>query len=207
MKKCNSCQKEIDPKAKKCPYCQTDQRNWFLRHPILTALLVLIIIGFVGSLGKETKKVGETNSNTQTANTASNEESAPTTQTYKLEELVDLKGKTMAVNAVVPYTSGNQFLTPKSGNKFVTADITLKNNSKEPYMYNPLEFKLHDNQDYGYDIAVSDKNPTLNSGTLQPGQTTRGFITFEIPEANTPTKLVYTPGFWSLSQIIIDVTQ
>ena len=57
MTKCKSCQKEIDDKAKKCPYCQTDLRSWFKRHPILTGLGVFIafiaIIGMSGSPGKE----------------------------------------------------------------------------------------------------------------------------------------------------------
>lgn len=50
MKKCNSCQTEIDEKATKCPHCQGDQRSWFRRHPILTGLLVLFIIGMFGSV-------------------------------------------------------------------------------------------------------------------------------------------------------------
>lgn len=57
MKKCKSCQMEIDLKAKKCPHCQTDQRNWFMRHPILTAILILLVIGMIGgasSGGKNT---------------------------------------------------------------------------------------------------------------------------------------------------------
>ncbi len=208
MKKCKGCQKEIDPKAKKCPYCQTDQRNWFIKHPILTGLLALFVIGSIGAAGGSSgKKVGTT---TQTAGTEATQPStpeAPPTKTYKMGDLVDLNGKTMAVNAVSPYTSGNQFLAPKSGNKFVTVDITLQNNAKDPYTYNALEFKLHDNQDYGYDEAVSDKTPALSTGTIQPGEKTRGFITFEIPTDNTPAKLVYTPGFWNLSQIIIDLTK
>jgi len=51
MKKCKSCQSEIDAKAKKCPHCQADQRNWFIRHPILTVLLVFFILGIIGAAG------------------------------------------------------------------------------------------------------------------------------------------------------------
>jgi len=55
MKKCKSCQTEIDDKAKKCPHCQTDQRNWFAKHPILTVIIVLIVIGIFGSSGGKDK--------------------------------------------------------------------------------------------------------------------------------------------------------
>src|SRR3990172_4725789 len=59
MKKCKACQKEIDDKAKKCPHCQTDQRNWFARYPIMTGLLGLIvfivIISATGTSGSNSK--------------------------------------------------------------------------------------------------------------------------------------------------------
>lgn len=65
MKKCKSCQSEIDNKAKKCPRCQADQRNWFRRHPILTGLLVLIVIGIIGSASGGSKNTETTNGNSQ----------------------------------------------------------------------------------------------------------------------------------------------
>ena len=51
MKKCKSCQTEIDDKAKKCPHCQADQRNWFAKHPILTVIITLVVISIFGSSG------------------------------------------------------------------------------------------------------------------------------------------------------------
>lgn len=57
MKKCKSCMKEIDNKAKKCPYCQEDQRSFFRRHPILTFLIVIIFAPLVlaGMSGSSTQ--------------------------------------------------------------------------------------------------------------------------------------------------------
>lgn len=47
MKKCKSCQTEIDSKATKCPHCKSDQRGWFRRHPVLTGVLGLIVLFMV----------------------------------------------------------------------------------------------------------------------------------------------------------------
>ena len=44
MKKCKSCQSEIDNQAKKCPHCQTDQRNWFSKHKIITGILIILLL-------------------------------------------------------------------------------------------------------------------------------------------------------------------
>lgn len=52
MKKCKSCQTEIDDKAKKCPHCQSDQRSWLGRHA-LGILIVWIVVGaIISSLTK-----------------------------------------------------------------------------------------------------------------------------------------------------------
>lgn len=56
MKKCKSCQSEIDDKATKCPHCQADQRNWFRRHPIITGFFALLLVGIVGTASSTGRK-------------------------------------------------------------------------------------------------------------------------------------------------------
>ena len=68
MKKCKACQKEIDVKATKCPYCQTDLRNWFVRHPIITFFLILIVISIIGSSGGNKSSNSKTNPNSNSLN-------------------------------------------------------------------------------------------------------------------------------------------
>lgn len=60
-KKCSACQKDVSSKAKKCPYCQSDLRSWFRRHPIITILLVLFIIGIFGNSSSGNKKESKPN--------------------------------------------------------------------------------------------------------------------------------------------------
>ena len=62
MRKCRSCKQEIDPQATKCPHCQTDQRNWFRRHPIWTGILVLFILVVVLSIVGSGSKSNNANS-------------------------------------------------------------------------------------------------------------------------------------------------
>ena len=62
MKKCKSCQTEIDANAKKCPNCKIDQRNWFVRHKITSVLLGLILVAIIGSALGGSKNTTQPNS-------------------------------------------------------------------------------------------------------------------------------------------------
>ena len=112
MKKCKSCQKEIDNKATKCPFCQSDQRNWFRKHPILTVILGLMFIGIVGS--------SNSNKNSNTTPSTSNTE-----QRSKEAQVEPEKPKEWVT--VVELKGGKTRLTyDVKGNSVVTAIYVLK---------------------------------------------------------------------------------
>jgi hypothetical protein len=81
MKKCKSCQTEIDAKAIKCPHCKANQRGWFRRHPILTGVLGLIVFFMiVGAFGS-----GNQSSNSTTNSRSVDDTSSKTEQTETSE--------------------------------------------------------------------------------------------------------------------------
>ena len=47
MKKCKFCMSEIDDKAKICPNCKKDLRDFANRHPIITFILFLFLFGSI----------------------------------------------------------------------------------------------------------------------------------------------------------------
>lgn len=50
-KKCPSCEAEVSSSTTKCPYCGKEFRNWFKRHPILTAIIGFFVLSnIIGSL-------------------------------------------------------------------------------------------------------------------------------------------------------------
>ena len=103
MKKCKSCQTEIDAKATKCPHCQADQRGWFRKHPILTGILGLIvfffIVGAIGSSGsKNTTPASNTTTNTNNTN------SQPTATSVSKEPDVPTEYKS-ALNKATTYAN------------------------------------------------------------------------------------------------------
>jgi hypothetical protein len=100
MKKCRSCQKEIDNKAKKCPYCQEKQGNWLQRHPILTGIIGIIVLFFVigSASGGNTGTTNQSETSTPTPEvleTDNNSQEIPTTSDNE-NEAEDTSGETLA---------------------------------------------------------------------------------------------------------------
>jgi len=49
-KKCRECHSDVPVKAKKCPKCQTNLRNWFRRHPVMVLVLLVFVIFMYNSV-------------------------------------------------------------------------------------------------------------------------------------------------------------
>jgi hypothetical protein len=92
-KKCKSCQTEIDSKANKCPHCQSDQRNWFRKHPILTVIVGLFILGLFGTaIGGSNKSTPATSDTTTVSATTVSATTQPTATQVAMKELLNLTG-------------------------------------------------------------------------------------------------------------------
>lgn len=171
------------------------KRWWFW------VLAIIVILIAIASNGNNPKKIGTVDQQTQPK-----QEAEEKTQTFKLGDKVQLGDYVLVVNEAKSCSSSNQFMQPKSGNKFIAVDITQENQGVDPRNYNVWDYKLQDSQDFTYQTAMAScREPAFSSGTLQKGQKTRGFITFEIPKENTATKLIFTPSWLSTEQIIINL--
>ncbi len=93
-KKCKYCQTDIDQKAKIFPYCKKDQRGFFAKHPIITGILVLFIIGIIASAGGSSSKTSTGSDSKNTSNNDTNsqkvKETKDSVKTVKLNEDVQI---------------------------------------------------------------------------------------------------------------------
>lgn len=81
-KLCPHCQRQISKGAKKCPECQSDLRSWFSRHPIITTIGVLFILGSV---------IGAVNDSSSSSATSQGTTNAPKEETWA--QVSAFKGK------------------------------------------------------------------------------------------------------------------
>lgn len=169
------------------------------------AIIFLIIIAAISgdsSKNQPTKvdQVSEINQST------ANQQEILSPQIFKIGDKVNLGDYLLVINSVTNCKSDNQFTQPKSGNKFIITDITQENSGTNTRDYNVWDFKLQDDKDFTYQTAFATcKSPAFSAGALQPGQKTRGYITFEIPQNNNPSQLIFTPNWLSSEQIIINL--
>ena len=64
LKICKDCGSQISSKAKTCPKCGKEQQNFFMKHKIITLILILFIVGAIGlSLGNSKTNTVQTSSN------------------------------------------------------------------------------------------------------------------------------------------------
>ncbi|SHJ38701.1 tRNA_anti-like [Clostridium cavendishii DSM 21758] len=73
MKNCKTCNAEIAKGVNKCVHCGKDQRNFFMRHKIVTGLIFVVIIGSVSIAVGGKKDIKED----KVANTSATKQAEP----------------------------------------------------------------------------------------------------------------------------------
>lgn len=99
-----------------------------------------------------------------------------------------------------------QYNKPQPGFRWVAVDVTIENTGSAPIDYNPFFSKLKTGDDREYDPAIgsSGLSPQLSSGKHQPGEKSRGWITFEVAAGAPLATFSYDPTFGA-SKVVFDI--
>lgn len=179
---------------KKCPKCGKDQRNFFMKHPVLYTILILIIIAVAGSSGSDdTGNTTVTSTGNQVQETVYNIGDAISNEQYE----ITIKNVSTATKV------GSQYLNsqPAEGGIYVCVDFIYKNVSTEPissWDFPTVELVDSNGVEYSSDVSASsyyatekDQNRKVLSD-LNPGITVTDNKVFEIAEES------YNQGEWYL---------
>ncbi len=194
MKKCKSCQSEIDDKAKKCPKCQADQRNWFVKHKILTGILVIILIVIISSSS------GNKNKGTNTVTTqGSNNKTTQTETIGKIGDAVTANDLSFTATDISKAKSlGSSYSKKEAQGTFNVITLTIKNTGKETVTIDSSMLKVIDSQGRKFDYSIEGQTAKgLAQGKVdlflqqvQPGLSVTGDIVFDLPDDATDLKLI-----------------
>ena len=182
MKKCKSCQSEIDSRAKKCPNCGKRQG---LPIWLIIIIAIIMICVFVSGGNDEPKS---TNNNSNSSGKKAEEK---TKTSFETNETVTYKDVEYRIENV-ERSSGSEFDKPEDGKEFLIITINIKNNSSEKVSYNALDWKLTNSSGQeNSETFTTNNNNALNSGDLAKGGVVTGTLAYEIPEGDSGLKFSY----------------
>lgn len=205
---CKSCGKEIAKGVKKCPHCGKDQRNFFMKHKIITGILALVVLGGIGNaLGGNDSSTPSTDTN-KSAVTDTNKPATTETKKEEVKEFYAVNEEVKLNDAIVKVTkveksNGSDFDKPKDGMEFVIVTVSIKNGGKNEISYNPFDFKMQNSKGQITDQAFTtvNTNTALNSGNLAGGGEISGTIAFEQPKNDSALVLKYEGNMFSNKEI------
>lgn len=127
------------------------------------------------------------------------------TSAPRIGDDVKLDQWTATVNSVQnPYTAANLKESPKAGNKYVAADVTIRNNSKKPGTIASADcLRLEDGSGKTYEKLDLATSPAAPNGTVAPTEALRGLVVFEVPSGATDLKLKLRCNLFSKKQATI----
>lgn len=206
MKKCKSCQTEIDEKAKKCPNCKSDQRKWFMRHQILTGLLALVVlIAMVSVLsGGSDNNSSSSSDQEKTYRFTDRADKQSTDVEIVPGESGTVDGRKLTVVSVESKSSLDEYTNAPSGKTYLVANVTIENTSDETQTYNVFDFRLQTAGGTVIDPYFGGNND-LNSGDLVAGGKVSGNVTFEAPVETASQYIIYKPNSAISDRIIVEV--
>jgi hypothetical protein len=90
--------------------------------------------------------------------------------------------------AVLSYDSdaatGDDLFEPRTGNRFVLVEVAVDNTGGAP-LSTFLDWRLGDAAGDSWREALAVREPSFLGGELAPGESTRGFLTYEVSRAAT----------------------
>ncbi|MBR8646380.1 hypothetical protein KEH51_29345, partial [[Brevibacterium] frigoritolerans] len=118
---CKACSKEIAKGVKKCPNCGKDQRNWFMRHKIMSFIGAIIVISIISSALGGGSEETSTSTNGDTKATEKKE------TVYKVKDVIKADQLEITVSKFEEKTKvGDQYVNKKAsdGGTFVAIQYT-----------------------------------------------------------------------------------
>ena len=100
----------------------------------------------------------------------------------------------------------NEFMRPEGGMEFGAIDVEgCANDDAQRFSLNPFYFNLQMPDNTRSESTMPAAEPELNHTDLAPGECVRGFVTFEVPQGQTPVAIHFRPiggesARWNLSR-------
>ena len=178
------------------------KKNWVRTARPIAVLGTALLAGACGTQTVVTS--GSTTTSAGTSTTAAPAAPATIGTALQLKAETGSEATVTLTGVVDPATGSDEFNQPNTGNKLVAIEFTITNDGKSNLQPDPqVETTIFDNVNatFNADFDTVSDCQTLNSVVLTPGSTENGCVVFQVPSANTVSKVQYTPlsGFSSVT--------
>ena len=191
-KKCKHCKEEIAKDAKKCPKCGGKQGiPGFVKALIIIFIVIACVVGCMNGCSNAVNDAVEETKNSY------NDINGKTS--FKLNESFENKYEKITMTEVNNnFTDHSEYLSPKSGYKYVMVKFEVENiNSENDELYvSSLNFNA-DADGVSVETAYigNDQYNDL-SATLGKGKKSIGYIFYEVPISAQKITITYNADFW-----------
>lgn len=182
---------------------------WWIWVIIGIAFFILVdVIAVSANTSGDSSSSSDVKTTQETAKDSSSDDAKKVlSKQYKVGETIDYKGYKVKVNDI-KYSDGDEFETPKSGNKYIAINVTIENDTDQKQDYNEYDFKLSadgnaKDLDAFTGIDEYDDNG-IDSGTLEKGAKVTGYLVGEA-NPNAKLKLQYQPNYFDNNTVDIDL--
>ncbi|HEX5442129.1 MAG TPA: DUF4352 domain-containing protein [Ktedonobacterales bacterium] len=165
----------------------------------LLGILALVIMACGSSSANAGTSVGTSGNSTTTGG------SSNSNKHFKVGDQVKVGDTFIVTINSFKTNKGDEFFKPKSGNKFVVVDVTLKNvGSDEQDISSLLQFTLKDSTGQKYNETIL-SNVTPPDGKLAAGDILKGQIPYEVAASQHDFTFAFEADIISSGQTIWDL--
>ncbi|MDD3840628.1 MAG: zinc ribbon domain-containing protein [Clostridia bacterium] len=183
MVNCKACGKEIAKGVKKCPHCGKDQRNFFMKHKIITGILVIVLLAALSGVigGDDKPSSGGDISSKENSKTEENVEKGKEKEEKKTEFKVD---------EVISYKDFDLIFTNQrnisgiNDSEYIVLDVTVVSKKDNFNFFGDVQGVTDDNEVVDNTIAfveedLGDPITTAWTKTLNKHQKASGYVAFD----------------------------
>jgi len=173
---------------------------------IIGPVVLALLLAAGCSDTEEPEKVGEAGQGEEPADDQPAEEEEKKT-TFAVGDVVALGDYEVTVHGVQnPLPPASEFITAPAANKYVGLDIEVKNTTDESKAFSAfLAIELQDAENRTYDLTFTDHQPAVPDGELAAGAGRRGLAVFQVPEAATGLRLLFSGDVFSTGNATVEL--
>ena len=198
LKICKECGTEVSSKGV-CPKCGKDQRNFFVKHKVITFILIVIILGVIIGVNGSGDNKSQSTPVTANETSSNNDTTAKGNTVVNVGEEIETNDTKITFVSAQDYTSYKSYSAPKTGNKVVRAEVIFENISTSDIYLSNLECYADGEKCEEYYYADDYKSPTLES--LSKGKRIKAVVYYQVPANAKSIILEYETSVWTSKKI------